>query len=149
MRDNKWTVEQKISLVSLVKQGASLIELRKQFPERSSMALIFAVRALSSLESGEITNLAAKAKTLDQTLSKREAFSDSYMSWEDCDCERLKRYFLQTMSVKDIALNLGRTGLAVYRQMEKLYPREMDRQKLYEEVAVFVRFKPLNDTIIQ
>lgn len=144
--DKYWTTEKEEILKELVKQGASLADIRKIFPIRT-MSIIFEVRKLSSLHSSQTFNKVGQAKARNQRLTTREAFSNSYMLWDECDNMRLKSYFFQVMSIYDIYLNLGRTYDAILSQMEKLYPREIDRQKLYEKVAFYVKAKPLSDVL--
>ncbi len=143
---NYWTTEKEKVLKELVEQGVSLADIHKRFPI-NTMKIIFEVRKLSSLQASQTFNKVAQAKARNQKLTKREAFSDSYMLWDECDCIRLKAYFFQVMSIEDIYLNLGRTYSAVLNQMSKLYPREMDRQKLYEKVAFYVKAKPLSEAL--
>lgn len=144
--DKYWTTEKEEVLKELVKQGVSLADIHKRFPV-NTMSIIFEVRKLSSLQASQTLNKVAQAKARNQNITKREAFSDSYMKWDDCDCTRLKTYFFQVMSIEDIYLNLGRTYKAVLNQMGKLYPREMDRQKLYDKVAFYVKAKPLSEAL--
>lgn len=140
------TEKEQCVLRNLVKQGSSLPELLKRFPKcRTTMRILFEVRSISLLQMASTLNTAAKKKVKDQSLSKREAYANSNLPWEDCDCIRLKSYFLQSMSMEDICLNMGRTSNAVLLQMEKMYPKESDRQALYENLSRFVRMKAIND----
>lgn len=143
MINSYWTSEKKKALVELVRKGCSLKELHEQFPVKSTMSIIFAVRAVSSLALSTTQNKAAMERVKDQNLTKREAFPDSNRLWEDWDSRRLQTFFLQPMSIEDIYLNLGRTYTAIFKQMEKMYPNPQDRQMLFAKIAFYVRFKPL------
>ena len=146
MNNKYWTDEKKALLVELVKQKRTLAELHKQFPVRSTMSIIFAVRECSSLGKETVINNQDLKVARDSNLTYRERHPDVYKTWDKWDSDRLKMYFLQPMNIADIYLKLGRAYRGVLMQMEKLYPTAADRQKLYEDVAFYVRFKPLKKT---
>lgn len=138
-----WTKEKKAKLLEMIKERRSLREIHEEFPVSNVMSIIFQARELSPLGNVPSKYEEGIAKVIDQTKSKREAYSDSNLTWTDGDNIRLKRYFAQTMSIKDVHLRMGRTYNAVVQQMSKLYPTMADKERLFSEICLYITHKSL------
>lgn len=139
-----WSDEEVTALRNMVKEGRSLQDIVRAFKDRTVWAIILKARAISVL--GNVKNQISsfQDRKKNQLLTKREVFPDSNRIWEYGDIAKLKRMFLQSISMEDICAELGRTNSAVISQLNKVYPTFNDKENLFAIIRKYVNLKPIN-----
>lgn len=144
MKPTYWTEGRKEQLKAMIKERKTLAEIVGAFPDKTAMAIIFEVRRISCLGDLPCRDEEAMHRRYDSRLAKREVYVEANRRWEPNDNIRLKRLFQERLNIYDICARLGRTEPALYHQMEKLYASPKERETLFNEIAFYVRMRPVS-----
>lgn len=139
-----WVENGKEIVRKMAKENKTLAEVMHYFPGIKPMKIILLARSISYLGNVETQNKEDCKHRQDNTLTKREAFPDSNLRWEDGDNIRLKRMLFEQKNINDICSELKRTYNAVALQLEKLYPTKNVQEELFREMTKYIRIRPLS-----
>lgn len=135
-----WHEEQVATFKQMAKDGASLGEICKAFPNRKMENIILMARHISALNSGKVSE---KNKALRD--NQKNNFTDIYAErgrkWTDMDDQRLMTMFFQLYSEDEISEQLQRSITAIQKRIMELHPSNSDKARLFERIRPYIGLK--------
>ena len=135
-----WHEDQVATLKQMAKDGASLGEICKAFPNRKMENIILMARHISALNNNKVSE---KNKALRD--NQKNNFTDIYAErgrkWTDMDDQRLMTMFFQLYSEDEISEQLSRSITAVQKRIMELHPSNSDKARLFEKIRPYIGLK--------